>query len=114
MRVPTSCRTRPMRGSARSRRRSPTFISRRRDVLLHKLCLDPFQHSAAGACLEASVRHVFFAVQAADLKDSPSAKAVAERHEAWKADLPTDEAALWDWLAALDETSRTALLAHCV
>ena len=83
-------------------------------ALLHKLCLDTFQHSAAGACLEASVRHVFFPVQAADLKDSPSAKAVAERHEAWKADLPKDEAALWDWLAALDETRRAALLAHCV
>ena len=39
----------------------------------------------------------------ADLKDSPSAKAIAERHEAWKADLPKDEAALWDWLAALDD-----------
>jgi ParB family transcriptional regulator, chromosome partitioning protein len=83
-------------------------------VLLHKLCLDTFQHSAAGACLEASVRHVFFPVQAADLKDSPSAKAVAERHEAWKADVPKDEVALWDWLAALDETRRTALLAHCI
>ena len=53
-------------------------------------------------------------VQPADLKDSPSAKAVAERHEAWKADLPKDEAALWDWLAALDDASRGALLAHCV
>jgi ParB family transcriptional regulator, chromosome partitioning protein len=83
-------------------------------VLLHKLCLDTFQHSAVGACLEVSVRHVFFPVQAADLKDSPSAKGGAERHEAWKADLPKDEAALWDWLAALDETRRTALLAHCV
>ena len=60
------------------------------------------------------MRHVFFSVQPADLKDSPSARAVAERHEAWKADLPKDEAALWDWLAALDETSRSALLAHCV
>jgi ParB family chromosome partitioning protein len=83
-------------------------------ALLHKLCLDTFQHAAPGACLEASVRHVFFSVQPADLKDSPSAKAVAERHEAWKADLPKDEAALWDWLAALDETSRSTLLAHCV
>jgi ParB family transcriptional regulator, chromosome partitioning protein len=83
-------------------------------VLLHKLCLDTFQHRASGACLEASVRHVFFPVQAADLKESFSAKAVAERHEAWKADLPTDETALWDWLAALDEASRAALLAHCV
>jgi ParB family transcriptional regulator, chromosome partitioning protein len=83
-------------------------------ALLHKFCLDTFQHSASGACLEASVRQVFFSIQPADLKDSPSAKAVAERHEAWKADLPKDEAALWDWLAALDETSRGALLAHCV
>jgi ParB family chromosome partitioning protein len=83
-------------------------------ALLHKLCLNTFQHSATGACLEASVRHVFFSVQATDLKDSLSAKAVAERHEAWKADLPTDEDALWDSLAALDEASRAALLAHCV
>jgi ParB family chromosome partitioning protein len=83
-------------------------------ALLHKLCLDAFQHSASGACLEASVRHVVFPVPAPDLKNSPSAKAVAERHEAWKADLPKDEAALWDWLAALDEASRGALLAHCV
>ncbi|WP_040297808.1 ParB/RepB/Spo0J family partition protein [Afipia sp. 1NLS2] len=83
-------------------------------ALLHKLCLDAFQHAAAGNCLEATVRQVFFSIQPADLKDSPSAKAVAERHEAWKADMPKDEAALWDWLAALDDASRAALLAHCV
>ena len=83
-------------------------------ALLHKLCLDTFQHTASGACLEASVRHVFFSIQPADLKHSPSAKAVAERHEAWKTDLPKDEAALWDRLAALDDSSRAALLAHCV
>ncbi|MGH6822065.1 MAG: DNA-binding protein, partial [Methylocella sp.] len=64
--------------------------------------------------LEASVRRVFFSVQSADLKDSPSAKAVVERQEAWKADLPRDEAALWDWLAVLDDASRGTLLAHCV
>src|SRR5581483_8171590 len=83
-------------------------------ALLHKLCLDTFQHAASGNCLEASVRQVFFSIQPADLKDSPSAKAVAERHEAWKADLPKDEGQLWDWLAVLDDTSRAALLAHCV
>jgi ParB family chromosome partitioning protein len=83
-------------------------------ALLHRLCLDTFQHAASGACLEASVREVHFSIQPADLKDSPPAKAVAERHQAWKADLPKDEAALWDWLAALDDASRAALLAHCV
>src|SRR5574337_1203372 len=83
-------------------------------ALLHKLCLATFQHAASGACLEASVREVFFSIQPADLKDSPPAKAVAERHQAWKTDLPKDEAGLWDWLATLDEPSRAALLAHCV
>lgn len=84
-------------------------------ALLHKLVVDTFQRTAtSGGCLEASVRHVFFPVQAADLKDSPSARSIAERHEAWKADLPQDDQALWDWLAALDETSRLSLLAHCV
>ncbi len=83
-------------------------------ALLHKLCRDTFQHSAAGTCLEASVRHVFFPAQSADLKDSPSAKAVADRHETWKAELPKDDHALWDWLAALDDGRRAALLAHCV
>ncbi|HRD74469.1 MAG TPA: DNA-binding protein [Hyphomicrobiaceae bacterium] len=84
-------------------------------ALLHKLVVDTFQRTAtSGGCLEASVRHVFFPVQAADLKDSPSARSIAERHEAWKADLPQDDQALWVWLAALDETSRLSLLAHCV
>jgi ParB family chromosome partitioning protein len=83
-------------------------------ALLHKLCLDTFQHSAPGACLDVSVRHVFFPVQAPDLKDSPSAKAVAERQMAWGAELPKDSDALWDWLADLDDDRRAALLAHCV
>src|SRR5271166_2850211 len=84
-------------------------------ALLHKLVVDAFQRtSSAAGCLEASVRHVFFTVQAAELKDSPSAKSVAERHEAWKTDTPQDDQALWDWLASLDDASRMALLAHCV
>ncbi|MGE0273766.1 MAG: DNA-binding protein, partial [Alphaproteobacteria bacterium] len=84
-------------------------------ALLHKLVTDTFQRSStAGGCLEASVRHVFFPVQAADLKDSASAKAVNERQEAWKTDIPQEDQALWDWLDGLDDASRLALLAHCV
>jgi ParB family transcriptional regulator, chromosome partitioning protein len=48
------------------------------------------------------------------VKDSPSAKAVEERHDFWDKDMPKNETALWDWLAALDDASRSALLAHCV
>ncbi len=83
-------------------------------ALLHKLVSDTFQHRMYKGALEASVNHVFFPVQDEALKDSPSARAVQERHEAWAGDIPADDDALWDWLAVLDDTSRMALLAHCV
>jgi len=83
-------------------------------ALLHKLVSDTFQHRMYKGALEASVHHVFFPVQDEALKDSPSARAVRERHEAWAGDIPADDEALWDWLAGLDGTSRIALLAHCV
>ncbi|QEN84809.1 ParB/RepB/Spo0J family partition protein [Labrys sp. KNU-23] len=83
-------------------------------MLLHKLVCDTFQHRSATGCLEAHVRHVFFPAQADDLSDSPSAKAVAERHQAWMQETPDDDEALWGWLAGLDEASRMALLAHCI
>ncbi|ALA17789.1 MULTISPECIES: ParB/RepB/Spo0J family partition protein [unclassified Chelatococcus] len=84
-------------------------------ALLHKLVRDTFQHVSSPGCLEASIRHVFFPVQADDLKDSASAKSVDDRQEAWKADLPLgDDDALWERLDDLDDASRMALLAHCV
>ncbi len=83
-------------------------------ALLHKLVRDTFQHVSSTGCLEASVRHIFFSVQAEDLKNSASAKAIDERQEAWQADLPTDEDALWAKIDGLDDASRMALLAHCV
>ena len=85
-------------------------------LLLLKLVTDTFRtSSASGSCLEASVRHVYMSAQAPDLKDSVVAKLVDERHAAWEADLPLgDDVALWDYLAALDQGSRLALLAHCL
>ena len=83
-------------------------------ALLHKLVSDTFQHRMYKGAMEASVSHVFFPVQDDALKDSPSARAVHERHEAWAGDIPAGDDALWDWLTGLDDTSRMALLAHCV
>ena len=83
-------------------------------ALLHKLVRDTFQHVSSTGCLEASVRHIFFSIQAEDLKDSASAKSVQERQEAWQADLPADDDALWAKIDGLDDASRMALLAHCV
>jgi ParB family chromosome partitioning protein len=83
-------------------------------LLLHRLCVDLFQHGGQGHCLEVSVRAVHFPMQAVGLKDCLSAKSVDERHESWKAELPKDDDALWNWLVALDEVSRQALFAHCI
>lgn len=83
-------------------------------ALLHQLVSDAFQHRMYKGAMEASVSHVFFPVQDDALKDSPSARAVHGRHEAWAGDIPAEDDALWDWLAALDDASRMALLAHCV
>ncbi len=85
-------------------------------LLLLKLVTDTFRTSSStGSCLEASVRHVYMSAQASDLKDSVVAKLVDERHAAWAVDLPLgDDVALWDYLIALDQGSRLALLAHCL
>jgi len=82
-------------------------------ALLHKLCVDAFYQTYTPGCLEVGVRHVQLPGQTPDLKESASAKSIADRHAAWKADMPADEQALWDWLAALDDASRLSLLAHC-
>lgn len=52
--------------------------------------------------------------QASGLKESAPSKAIEDRKNAWAADMPKDENALWDWLAGLDDASRSSLLAHCV
>lgn len=83
-------------------------------ALLHRLVSDTFLHRTSAGALEAKVGHVVFLAQADDVKDSPSAKSVTDRHEHWCAQVPADDNALWDWLAALDDADRMALLAHCV
>lgn len=83
-------------------------------ALLHRLVMQRYRYSAPTGCLEISVRDRSFPMQSADLKDSPSAKAIHARNEAWREDLPDDDNAVWDWIAQLDDASRMALFAHCV
>jgi ParB family chromosome partitioning protein len=83
-------------------------------ALLHKLVSDNFSRPSAPGCLEASIRHVHFPAQSDDLKDCPSAKAIDDRRLNWGDHIPAGDENLWDWLTALDEGNRMALLAHCV
>ena len=46
-------------------------------ALLHRLVVETFGHVSHGGCVEAFVRKIHLPAQEADLKDSPSAKAIA-------------------------------------
>lgn len=83
-------------------------------ALLHKLVRDAFRRSTRGATVQVSVHEVYCSGQGPDLKTTPYAKAVDKRHADWKAKVPTDDDQLWDWLVALDDESRMALLPHCM
>ncbi len=80
-------------------------------AVLHALVLQVFYRFAKDSCLEISmVSNSFGQVQG--LAETPWAKEIAERHEAWDKDMP-DSDRLWDFLLGLDEASRKALFAHC-
>ena len=80
-------------------------------TVLHALVLQVFYRFAKDSCLEINmVSNSFGQVQG--LAETPWAKEIAERHEAWDRDMP-DSDKLWEFLLGVDEASRKALLAHC-
>ena len=82
-------------------------------AVLHALCLNAFYHFGNVSCLELAVRSSSFGASGAELKDVAVAKAIEQRHDQWRRQLPNDQALLWDALMALDSERRTALFAHC-
>jgi len=82
--------------------------------LLHTLVRDLYWQVSGVDCLEAYVREIPLPVHSPDMPGSLPAHALRQRNEGWKHDLPEDEGALWQWLDGLDDTSRIALLAHCL
>jgi ParB family chromosome partitioning protein len=81
-------------------------------TVLHALVLQVFYRFAKDSCLEVTMASNSFG-QVQGLAETPWAKEIAERHEAWDRDMP-DSDRLWEFLLGLDEASRKALLAHCV
>ncbi|GEL51218.1 ParB/RepB/Spo0J family partition protein [Acetobacter tropicalis] len=82
--------------------------------LLHTLVRDVYWQTPGADCLEAYVREIPLPVHSPDMPGSVPAHALRQRNEGWKHDLPEDEDALWRWIDGLDDTSRMALLAHCL
>nr|WP_295468872.1 ParB/RepB/Spo0J family partition protein [Mesorhizobium sp.] len=80
-------------------------------TVLHVLVLQVFYRYAKDSCLEISLTNNSFG-QVQGLAETPWAKEIADRHEAWDRDMP-DSNNLWEFLLGLDEASRKALFAHC-
>ncbi|QEO18133.1 ParB/RepB/Spo0J family partition protein [Acetobacter vaccinii] len=81
---------------------------------LHTLVRDVYWQTPGADCLEAYVREIPLPVHSPDMPGSLPAHGLRQRNEGWKHDLPEDEDALWRWIDGLDDTSRMALLAHCL
>ena len=80
-------------------------------TVLHALVLQVFFRFSMDSCLEINmVSNSFGQVQG--LAETPWAKEIAERHEAWDRDMPNSDK-LWEFLLGLDEASHKALFAHC-
>lgn len=79
---------------------------------LHAFVLKTFYLYGSDTCLELTLQSAKF-TQTPGLADTPWAKEIAQRQEAWGQDLPRDPNALWDYLIHLDDVSRLALFAHC-
>src|SRR3546814_771824 len=82
-------------------------------AVLHSMVLSTFYHGRTESCLGVSVQRTSFPNQAPGMKDSPSARSIAARHEAWEKRLPDSDKDLWDALMLLDGGDQAALFAHC-
>jgi len=83
-------------------------------AMLHALTLKLFYRFGLVSCLEVEAKSVLFGTQIEGLGDMAYATAIDARDGTWAAQLPKDNADLWDVLCGLDGDSRQALFAHCV
>jgi ParB family chromosome partitioning protein len=81
---------------------------------LHAIAVRTFYHYPLDSCLELEPKSAYLSAQAPGLADTPSARLLDGRHQAFAAALPKEPEELWDALVGLDGNSRQALFAHCV
>ncbi|MDX8433279.1 ParB/Srx family N-terminal domain-containing protein [Mesorhizobium abyssinicae] len=82
-------------------------------AVTHTLAAQAFYEAAEAHCLEIRPTSTYLAGHADGIEDTAAAKALADRHAGWAADMPGDVADLWGFIAALDHASVMALFAHC-
>lgn len=82
-------------------------------AVTHALAAQTFYRGVDASCLEIRPTSSTLASHADGIEDTAPAKALADRHAGWAADMPRDVADLWGFVAGLDHASVMALLAHC-
>lgn len=82
-------------------------------AVTHALAAQTFYRGSEAACLEIRPSSPHLGGHADGIEDTAPAKALADRHAGWQADMPRDVADLWGFIAALDQASVLALFAHC-
>jgi ParB family transcriptional regulator, chromosome partitioning protein len=83
-------------------------------ALVHALVLSAFYTGDEASCLQVRLVHAPLATHAPGIDESPAGRAIIARHEAWERRLPPKSEQSWQFLAALPDSERLSLLAHCV
>ena len=83
-------------------------------AVTHALAAQTFYRGSGEAhCLEIRPISASLGGHADGIEDTAAAKALADRHAGWAADMPRDVSDLWGFIAGLDHASVMALFAHC-
>ena len=82
-------------------------------AVTHALAAQTFYRGVEAHCLEIRPTSPNLGGHADGIEDTAAAKALADRHDGWAADMPRDVADLWGFIAGLDQASVMALFAHC-
>lgn len=82
-------------------------------AVLHMMVLSTFYMVRTESCMELSVHRVSMPFQASELRSSPSAASIQERHARWKDRLPASDKDVWDAIQQLDGNEQASLFAHC-
>jgi ParB family chromosome partitioning protein len=83
-------------------------------AVIHALAAEAFFHGGGNcSCLQISLNSEYLSRHAPGIDESPLGHEINERHEQWAKRMPDDAAELWGFVAALADTDRLALLAHC-
>jgi ParB family chromosome partitioning protein len=82
-------------------------------AVLHTLVLSTFYYGRTESCLGLSMTQPSFVFQAPGLKDSASARSIADRQKRWDERLPESDKDLWDAIQQLDSAEQADLFAHC-